>query len=103
MWEQKHTNPKKRHKGYLTRMFHELMSRDHEDGRDTRSTIAERRMKICSKARENQRTNGKIRDPKSKIEAEAYLNGTSEGPTSEDARRDGYIRGRSRQFIKHPG
>jgi len=36
-------------------------------------------MKICSKARENQRTNGKIRDPKSKIEAEAYLNGTSQG------------------------
>jgi hypothetical protein len=25
-------------------------------------------MKICSKARENQRTNGKIRDPKSEIQ-----------------------------------
>jgi len=38
-----------------------------------------------------------IRDPKSKIEAEAYLlNGTSQGPTPEDARKDGHIRGRSK-------
>jgi hypothetical protein len=37
-----------------------------------------------------------IRNPKSKIEAEAYLNGTSQGPTPEDAREDGHIRGRSR-------
>jgi hypothetical protein len=28
--------------------------------------------------------------------SEAYLNGTSEGPTSEDARKDGHIRGRSK-------
>ncbi|MEJ2364147.1 MAG: hypothetical protein P8075_11025 [Deltaproteobacteria bacterium] len=27
---------------------------------------------------------------------EAYLNGTSQGPTAEDARKDGQIRGRSR-------
>ena len=27
---------------------------------------------------------------------EAYLNGTSQGPTTEDARKDGQIRGRSR-------
>ena len=34
---------------------------------------------------------------------EAYLNGTSQGATPEDARRDGHIRGRSRLFMKHPG
>jgi len=27
---------------------------------------------------------------------EAYLNGTSQGSTTEDARKDGHIRGRSR-------
>jgi hypothetical protein len=27
---------------------------------------------------------------------EAYLNGTSQGPTPEDLRKDGHIRGRSR-------
>jgi hypothetical protein len=27
---------------------------------------------------------------------EAYLNGTSQGPTPEDARKDGHIRGRSK-------
>ena len=27
---------------------------------------------------------------------EAYLNGTSQGPTSEDALKDGHIRGRSK-------
>jgi hypothetical protein len=32
-----------------------------------------------------------IRDPKSEIEAEAYLNGTSQGPTPEDARKGGHI------------
>ena len=36
-----------------------------------------------------------IRDRKSKIEAEAYMNGTSQGPTAEDARKDDHIRGRS--------
>jgi hypothetical protein len=30
------------------------------------------------------------------IGSEAYLNGTSQGPTSEDAREDGHIRGRSK-------
>ena len=28
--------------------------------------------------------------------SEAYLNGTSQGPTPEDARKDGHIRGRSK-------
>jgi hypothetical protein len=34
---------------------------------------------------------------------EAYLNATSQGSTPEDARKDGHIRGRSRQFVKYPG
>jgi len=37
------------------------------------------------------------------IGPEAYLNGTSQGPTPEDARKDGHIRGRSKRFMKHPG
>jgi hypothetical protein len=49
----------------LARIFHEFLSRDHEDGRAT-----------CG--------------------SEAYLNGTSQGPTPEDARKDGHIRGRSK-------
>ena len=32
-----------------------------------------------------------------------YLNGTSQGSTAEDARKDGHIRGRSRPFMRHPG
>ncbi|MEJ2233940.1 MAG: hypothetical protein P8X67_08440 [Syntrophobacterales bacterium] len=35
--------------------------------------------------------------------SEAYLNGTSQGPTSDDARKDGHISGRSRLFMKYPG
>ncbi|MDH3849462.1 MAG: hypothetical protein OEV25_06485 [Deltaproteobacteria bacterium] len=30
------------------------------------------------------------------VGSEAYLNGTSQGPTPEDARKDGHIRGRSK-------
>ena len=30
------------------------------------------------------------------IDSEAYLNGTSQGSTPEDARKDGHIRGRSK-------
>ena len=37
------------------------------------------------------------------IGPEAYLNGTSQGPTPEDARKDDHIRGRSRRIMKHPG
>ncbi|MEE9531228.1 MAG: hypothetical protein V3W52_09565 [Syntrophobacteria bacterium] len=35
--------------------------------------------------------------------SEAYLNGTSQGPTSEDAREDGHMRGCSKLFMKYPG
>jgi len=37
------------------------------------------------------------------IASEAYLNGTSQEPTPEDARKDGHIQNRSKQFMKHAG
>ena len=58
-------------------MFHELVSRDHEDGRAT----------------------GKPQG----IGPEAYLDGTLQGPMPEDSRKDGHVRGRSKRFMKHPG
>jgi hypothetical protein len=57
-------------KPQLTRMFHELLSRDREDGRATGQPQG--------------------------VEPEAYLKGTSQGPTPEDARKDVHIRGRSK-------
>jgi hypothetical protein len=54
-------------------MFHELMSRDRKGGRATGQPQG--------------------------VGSEAYLNGTSQGPTPED----GQIRGRSKQFMKYPG
>ena len=61
----------------LARIFHELLSRDHEDERATWQPQG--------------------------VGSEAYLNGTSQGPTSEDAWKDGHIRGRSKLFMKYPG
>jgi hypothetical protein len=54
----------------LARIFHELLSRDREDGRATWQPQG--------------------------VGSEAYLNGTAQGPTPEDARKDGHIRGRSK-------
>jgi hypothetical protein len=54
----------------LVRMFHELLSRDHEDGCATWQPQGD--------------------------SSEAYLNGTSQEPTPEDARQDDHIRGRSK-------
>jgi hypothetical protein len=54
----------------LARMFYELLSRDHEDGRATWQPQG--------------------------VGSEAYLNGTSQVPTPEDARKGGHIRGRSK-------
>ena len=51
-------------------MFHELLSREREDGRATGQPQA--------------------------VGPEAYLNGTSQGATPEDARKDGHILGRSK-------
>ena len=62
----------------LARLFYELLSRDHEDGRATWQLVPRYRG----------------------IGSEAYLNGTSQGPTPEDARKDGHIRGRSKSFMK---
>jgi hypothetical protein len=56
--------------GCLTRIFHELLSRDYEDGHATGQPQG--------------------------VGSEAYLNCTSQGPTPEDARKDGRIRCRSR-------
>ena len=59
------------------RIFYELLSRDHEDGCATWQPQG--------------------------VGSEAYLNGTSQDPTPEDARKDGYIRGRSKLFMKYSG
>jgi len=37
------------------------------------------------------------------VGAEAYLNGTSQEPTPEDAWKDGHIHGRSKLFMNYPG
>ena len=57
----------------LAWIFHELLSRDHEDGRATGQPQG--------------------------VGSEVYLNGTSKEPTPEDARKDGHIRGRSKGFM----
>ena len=75
-----------------------MLSRDHEDGSATWQLVPRYRG----------------------IGSEVYLNGTSQGPTSEDARKDDHIirarsaplspakagsqfRGRSKSFMKYPG
>ena len=58
-------------------MFHELLWRDDGDGRATWQPQG--------------------------VGLKAYLNGTSQGSTPEDARKGEHIRGRSRPFMKHPG
>jgi hypothetical protein len=58
-------------------MFHELLWRDHEDGRATGQPQG--------------------------VGPEAYLHGTSQGSTPEDTRKNDHIRGRSKQFMKYPG
>jgi hypothetical protein len=65
----------------LARIFHELLSRDHEDGLATWQLVPRYRG----------------------IGSEAYLSGTSQGPIPEDARKEGHIRGRSKLFMKYPG
>ena len=57
-------------KPHLARIIHEVLSRDQEDGRATWQPQG--------------------------VGSEAYLNGTSQGPTPEDAKEDGHIRCRSR-------
>ena len=62
---------------FLARIFHELTSRDREDGH----------------------ASGQAQG----FASEAYLNSTSQGGKPEDARKDGHIRGRSRPLMKYPG
>jgi hypothetical protein len=57
-------------------MVNELLSRDLEDGRATGQPQG--------------------------VGSEAYLEGTSQEATPEDAREYGHIRGHSKQFMKHP-
>jgi len=64
-------------------MFHELLWRDREDGRARPPSRALRR---------GGRATGKPQG----VAPEAYLNGTSQGLTLEDAREDGHIHGRSK-------
>jgi hypothetical protein len=64
-----------------------LLSRDHEDGRATWQPQG-----VGSEAY----LNGTSQGPTPEDGSEAYLNGTSQGPTPEDARKDGHIRGRSK-------
>ena len=54
----------------LARMLHELLSRDREDGSATGQPQG--------------------------VGPEAHLNGTSQGATREDARKNGHIHGRSK-------
>ena len=58
-------------------MFHELMSRDREDGRATGQPQG--------------------------AGSEAYLSGTSQGATPEDARKGDHIPGRRRRFVNNAG
>jgi hypothetical protein len=83
-----------RDEAVLTRIFHELLSRDHETGNPLVADAAcgaglsgaqrARRRWVCHRA-----TVPRYRG----IGSEAYLNGTSQGPTPEDAGKDGHIRG----------
>ena len=61
----------------LAQIFRQPASRDREDGRGTGQPQG--------------------------VGPEACLNSTSQGPTPEDARKDGHIRGRIRRLVKHPG
>jgi hypothetical protein len=72
-----HNSPLKKFSKSLAQIFHELMSRDLEDG--------------CATGQ-----------PQG-VGSEAYLNGTSQESTPEDARKGGHVRGRSKPFMKHPG
>ncbi|MEE9532408.1 MAG: hypothetical protein V3W52_15580 [Syntrophobacteria bacterium] len=47
---------------------------------------------MLSRDREDGRATGQPQG----VGSEAYLNGTSQGPTPEDARKDGHIHGRSK-------
>ena len=66
-------------------MFHELLSRDREDGSACPPSRA------CSLRR-----GGRATGQPQGVGPEAYLNGTSQGARPEDARKDSHIHGRSK-------
>jgi hypothetical protein len=83
----------------LARIFHELLSRDHETGNPLVADAA------CG-AGLSGAERARIRWACHRATAGGwfpYLNGTSQGPTPEDARKDGHIRGSSKLFMKYPG
>jgi hypothetical protein len=74
---------------HLARIFHELLSRDHETGNPLAGLSGAQRARrgwVCHLATR----------PAVPRDWFPYLNGTSQGPTPEDARKDGHIRGRSK-------
>ena len=84
----------------LARIFHELLSRDHEDG------CACPPSRACS-LRRGGRATWQPQGVGSEGVPERYVAGGAcpepvEG-TPEDARKDGHIRGCSKSFMKHPG
>jgi len=82
----------------LARIFHELLSRDHETGNPLAGLSGAQRARIrwaCLPVMRARRGGRATWQPQG-VGSEAYLNGTSQGPTPEDARKDGHIRGRSK-------
>jgi hypothetical protein len=80
----------------LAWILHELLSRDHETGNPLAGLSGAQRARrkwACHLATR----------PAVLRDWFPYLNGTSQEPTSEDARKDGHIRGRSKLFMKDPG
>jgi hypothetical protein len=88
-------------------MFHQLLSRDYEDGRACPPSRAcsLRPARHCEASAEPDGRGGRATgQPCRAIGPEAYLNATSQGElvlsvaegTPEDARKDDHIRGRSR-------
>jgi hypothetical protein len=73
-------------------IFHELTSRDREDGHACPPSRA------CSLRR-----GGRATGQPQGFTSEAYLNSTSQGGEPEDAWKGAHIRGRSRPFMKYPG
>jgi hypothetical protein len=56
-------------------------------------------MNLCSETVER----GVPQGNRKGVEPEAYLNSTSQGPTPEDGRKEGHIRGRSSRIVKYSG
>jgi hypothetical protein len=58
---------------------------------------------MCHELLSQDRKNGRATGQPQGVGLEAYLNGTPQGTTPEDARKDAHIRGRSRLFMRHQG